>query len=73
MCANEKCSPVPVQGAVEQQQQRNPCSSGQDWAHPETKLTEVTILDDGQDGGTAQEHGHLEKKEPVSKVTEQGN
>ena len=69
MRANNKCSPVPVQGAVEQQQQCNPRSSCQDWAHPETKLTEVTILDDGQDGGTAQEHGHLEKKEPVSKVT----
>lgn len=59
------CSPVPVQGAVQQQQQGDPCRSGQDWTHPETELAEVTKLDDGQNGGTAQEHGDLEEKEDL--------
>lgn len=62
MRAHNKCSPVPVQGAVQQQQQGDACSSGQDRAHPKTQLAEVTILDDGQDGSTAQEHGHLERR-----------
>ena len=65
--ANTRCSPVPVQGGVQQQQQGDPCSSGQDRTHPKTELTEVTVLDDGQDGGTAQEHGHLQER-LVSKV-----
>lgn len=51
---------VPVQGAGQQQQKSNSCGRGKDRAHPKTQLTEVTILNDGQDGGTAQEHGHLE-------------
>lgn len=62
MLANSKCSPVPVCGAVQQQQQGDPRHSGQDGAHPETELTEVTVLDDGQDGGAAQEHGHLGRR-----------
>lgn len=49
-----------MEGAVQQQEKRNSCGRGKDRAHPKTQLTEVTILNDGQYGGTAQEHGHLE-------------
>lgn len=54
---------LPVQGAVQQQQQGDPGGRRQDWAHPKTELTEVTVLDDGEDGGTAQEHGHLAERD----------
>lgn len=54
--------PVPVQRAVQQQQHGDPRSSGQNRTHPKTELTEVTVLDDGDDSGTAQEHCQLEER-----------
>ena len=65
------CSPRPAEGAVEQQQQCGSGGGGQERAHPEAELAEVTVLDDGQDGGTAEEHGHLHAREtsPVNLET----
>lgn len=52
-------SPVPVQ----EQQQGDARGRGQDGAHPETQLAEVAVLYDGQYGGAAQEHHHLQDED----------
>lgn len=44
---------------VQRQQKNESGNGGEDGSHPEAQLTEVTVLNYGQDGGTAQEHGHL--------------
>lgn len=48
---------------MQEQQQGYACGCGQDGAHPEAQLAEVAVLYDGQDGGAAQEHHHLEDKD----------
>lgn len=55
--------PWPGRGTVEYSKQRHSSGGGQNRAHPETQLAEIAVLDDGNDDGTAQEHGYLTQKE----------
>lgn len=57
------CSGERSPALVQQHQQGYACGCGKDGAHPETQLAEVAVLYDGQDGGTAQEHHHLEEED----------
>lgn len=57
------CSPVWTQGDVEQNEQHCSYYGCQQRPHPGAKLAEVTVLHNGDQNGTAHEHGILQQRE----------